>query len=67
LAFIEEQVEVSMNLSRNLSFVKTLERQRLVQREHLEVLEAIRARDPARAGKAMKAHLQNALDRIFGD
>lgn len=67
LAFIEEQVEVSMNLSRNLSLVKTLERQRLVQREHLEVLEAIRARDPARAGKAMKAHLQNALDRIFGD
>lgn len=67
LAFIEEQVEVSMNLSRNLSFVKTLERQRVVQREHLEILEAIRARDPARAGKAMKAHLQNALDRIFGD
>ena len=67
LAFIEEQVEVSMNLSRNLSLVKTLERQRLVQREHLEVLEAIRARDPAQAGKAMKAHLQNALDRIFGD
>jgi DNA-binding FadR family transcriptional regulator len=63
LAFIEEQVEVSINLS----FVKTLERQRLVQREHLEVLEAIRARDPAQAGKAMKAHLQNALDRIFGD
>ncbi|KAK46886.1 GntR family transcriptional regulator [Caballeronia jiangsuensis] len=67
LAFIEEQVEVSMNLSRNLSFVKTLERQRVVQREHLEILEAIRARDPARAGNAMKAHLQNALDRIFGD
>ncbi|WP_321793581.1 FadR/GntR family transcriptional regulator [Caballeronia sp. J97] len=67
LSFIEEQVEVSMNLSRNLSFVKTLERQRLVQREHLDVLEAIRARDPARAGKAMRAHLENALERMFGE
>jgi len=67
LSFIEEQVEVSMNLSRNLSFVKTIERQRVVQREHLEVLEAIRARDAARAGKAMKAHLENAIVRMFGD
>ncbi|WP_250515052.1 FadR/GntR family transcriptional regulator [Caballeronia sp. INDeC2] len=67
LSFIEEQVEVSMNLSRNLSFVKTLERQRVVQREHLEVLEAIRTRDSVRAGKAMRAHLENALDRMFGD
>jgi len=67
LSFIEEQVEVSMNLSRNLSFVKTIERQRVVQREHLQVLEAIRARDAARAGKAMKAHLENAIVRMFGD
>jgi GntR family transcriptional regulator, transcriptional repressor for pyruvate dehydrogenase complex len=66
MSFIEEQVEVSMNLSRNLSFVKTLERQKLVQREHLDVLEAIRARDSARAGEAMRAHLRNALDRMFG-
>lgn len=66
LSFIEEQVVFSMNLSRNLSLVKTIERQRLVQAEHLEVLEAIRARDPARAGRAMRAHLENALDRMFG-
>jgi GntR family transcriptional regulator, transcriptional repressor for pyruvate dehydrogenase complex len=67
LSSIEEQVEFSMNLSRNLSYVKTLERQRLVQREHLDVLEAIRARNPERAGKAMKTHLANALDRMFGN
>ncbi|SAL22746.1 GntR family transcriptional regulator [Caballeronia terrestris] len=66
MTFIEEQVVFSMNLSRNLSLVKTLERQRLVQAEHLEVLEAIRAHDPERAGRAMKAHLENALDRMFG-
>ncbi|SAL45278.1 FadR/GntR family transcriptional regulator [Caballeronia humi] len=66
MTFIEEQVVFSMNLSRNLSLVKTLERQRLVQAEHLEVLEAIRAHDSERAGRAMKAHLENALDRMFG-
>jgi DNA-binding FadR family transcriptional regulator len=66
MSFIEEQVVFSMNLSRNLSLVKTIERQRLVQAEHLEVLEAIRARDPERAGRAMRAHLENALDRMFG-
>ncbi|SAL10234.1 GntR family transcriptional regulator [Caballeronia arvi] len=66
LSFIEEQIEFGMNLSRNLSFVKTLERQRVVQREHREVLDAIRARDSARAGKAMKSHLENAVERMFG-
>ncbi|SAK56989.1 GntR family transcriptional regulator [Caballeronia pedi] len=66
LSFIEEQIAFSMNLSRNLSFVKTLERQRLVQREHLDVLDAIRSRDPVRAGRAMRAHLENAVDRMFG-
>jgi DNA-binding FadR family transcriptional regulator len=67
LSFIEEQVVFSMNLSRNLSLVKTLERQRLVQREHLDVLDAIRAREAASAADAMKTHLENALDRMFGD
>jgi GntR family transcriptional regulator, transcriptional repressor for pyruvate dehydrogenase complex len=66
LSFMEEQIVVSMNLSRNLSLAKTVERQRLVQREHREVLDAIKARNPARAGQAMKAHLENALDRMFG-
>ncbi|KND60230.1 transcriptional regulator, GntR family protein [Candidatus Burkholderia verschuerenii] len=67
LTFIEEQVMFSMNLSRRLSLVKTLERQQLVQREHRDVLDAIHDRDPARAGRAMKAHIENALERMFGD
>jgi DNA-binding FadR family transcriptional regulator len=66
MSYIEEQVVFSMNLSRNLSLVKTVERQRLVQAEHLAVLDAIRARDPARAGKAMREHLERALERMFG-
>lgn len=63
LSFMEEQVVFSMNLP----LVKTLERQRLVQREHHDIFEAIRARDSVCAGQAMKSHLGNALERMFGD
>jgi DNA-binding FadR family transcriptional regulator len=66
MSFIEEQILFSMNLSRNLSLVKTLERRRLVQAEHLAVLEAIRRKDGPAAGRAMRAHLENALERMFG-
>ncbi|MEX3927869.1 FadR/GntR family transcriptional regulator [Paraburkholderia sp. BR10936] len=66
LSGIQEQMVFSMNLSRNLSLVKSIERQRLVQQEHLEVLEAIRARDPERASTAMRAHLERAVNRMFG-
>jgi GntR family transcriptional repressor for pyruvate dehydrogenase complex len=66
MSFIEEQIVFSMNLSRNLSLVKTIERQRLVQAEHLAVLEAIRRKDSAAAEHAMRTHLENALERMFG-
>lgn len=66
LSSIHEQMVFSMNLSRNLSLVKSVERQRLVQREHQEVLEAIRARDPERAAQAMRMHLEHAVERMFG-
>jgi DNA-binding GntR family transcriptional regulator len=33
-------------------------------REHLEVLDALLARDPERAERAMRAHLQNATDYL---
>ncbi|MCX5543507.1 FadR/GntR family transcriptional regulator [Paraburkholderia sp. CNPSo 3076] len=66
LSGIQEQMVFSMNLSRNLSLVKSIERQRLVQQEHLEVLEAIQARDAERASTAMRAHLERAVSRMFG-
>ncbi|CAD6526796.1 HTH-type transcriptional regulator LutR [Paraburkholderia hiiakae] len=66
LSGIQEQMVFSMNLSRNLSLVKSIERQRLVQQEHLEVLEAIQARDAERASNAMRAHLERAVNRMFG-
>jgi GntR family transcriptional regulator, transcriptional repressor for pyruvate dehydrogenase complex len=66
LSGIQEQMVFSMNLSRNLSLVKSIERQRLVQQEHFEVLEAVRARDPERASSAMRMHLERAVNRMFG-
>jgi GntR family transcriptional regulator, transcriptional repressor for pyruvate dehydrogenase complex len=66
LSGIQEQMVFSMNLSRNLSLVKSIERQRVVQQEHLEVLEAIQARDAERAAQAMRDHLERAVSRMFG-
>ncbi|MFB9128237.1 FadR family transcriptional regulator [Paraburkholderia dipogonis] len=66
MSFIEEQILFSMNLSRNLSLVKTVARQRLVQEEHRAVLDAIRRKDAPGAANAMRAHLENALERMFG-
>lgn len=66
LSGIQEQMVFSMNLSRNLSLVKSIERQRLVQQEHFEVLEAVRARDSERASRAMRTHLEHAVNRMFG-
>lgn len=66
LSGIQEQMVFSMNLSRNLSLVKSVERQRIVQQEHLEVLEAIQARDAVRASEAMRKHLEHAVSRMFG-
>ncbi|MBB3258505.1 DNA-binding FadR family transcriptional regulator [Paraburkholderia bannensis] len=66
LSGIQEQMVFSMNLSRNLSLVKSIERQRIVQQEHLEVLEAIQARDAVRASEAMREHLEHAVNRMFG-
>lgn len=63
---IEEQITFSMNLSRNLSLAKSVERQRLAQNEHFAVLDTIRRGDAPGAEQAMRAHLNNALDRMFG-
>jgi GntR family transcriptional regulator, transcriptional repressor for pyruvate dehydrogenase complex len=66
LSSIQEQMVFSMNLSRNLSLVKSVERQRLVQLEHLTVLKAIQQHDAERAAQAMRQHLEQAIERMFG-
>ena len=66
IASMQEQVLVSMNLMRNLSLLKSVERQKLVQAEHEVILKALKDRDPAAAALAMRNHLENARNRMFG-
>ncbi|MDR5783456.1 GntR family transcriptional regulator [Caballeronia sp. LZ065] len=66
LSLIEEQIVFTSNLSQTLSPLNALERQRLVQQELLEVLEAIEGHDGANAAAAMDAHLRKSLERMFG-
>lgn len=66
LSFMEEQVVASINLLRNLSLVKSMERQQQVQAEHLAILDAIKAHDAPAAAAAMREHLESACSRMFG-
>lgn len=66
IASMQQHILFSMNLMRNLTLVKSTERQMLVQSEHFAVVQALRARDSHAAGTAMRQHLENARDRMFG-
>ena len=65
LEMLAEQVRVGMTVMRNLSLLKPADRLRLVQDEHLAVLDAIRQRDAERASEAMAIHIDNARRRMF--
>lgn len=54
-----------MNLTRNLSLTKPQERMQLVQQEHYAILDAIRDRNAGAARTAMRAHVENARNRVF--
>lgn len=66
IASMQAQVVFSMNLMRNLSLVKSAERRKLVQDEHAVIVQALRQRDAQAAATAMRVHLENARDRMFG-
>ncbi len=66
IAQMQEQMLVSMNLMRNLSLTKSVERQQLVQAEHAAIVAALRRHDGPGASQAMRRHLVNARDRMFG-
>ena len=66
IASMQAQVLLSMTLMRNLSLLKSVERQKLVQAEHEVLLAALKRRDGPGAGQAMRAHLENAKNRMFG-
>jgi DNA-binding FadR family transcriptional regulator len=67
LTHVRPHMEFGMNLLRNLSLNKTAERIERVQSEHGAVLAAIEQRDPQAAQLAMRKHLINTRQRMFGD
>src|SRR5215217_4493500 len=62
---LQAHIAVGMNLTRNLSMLRTDARLRLVQDEHAAILAAIAARDAAAARVAMETHIENARRRMF--
>lgn len=54
-----------MELARNATDRKSLERVRTTQAEHLEIIDAIVRRSPTDAAQAIRAHVLNAKRRIF--
>lgn len=54
-----------MNVTRNLSMTKARSRLELVQQEHYEIFDAIKAHDGPGASAAMRAHIENARRRVF--
>lgn len=66
IASIQPHMEFGMNLLRNFSLHRTDERMARVQSEHGDIVAAIAARDADAAGRAMRLHLENSRQRMFG-
>lgn len=62
---IRPHILFGMNLSKTLSKTFSDHHLACVLKEHVEVLKAIAARDPESARDAMRAHIENAKQRIF--
>ena len=54
-----------MELARNATDKKSVERVRTTQAEHREIIDAIERRAPTQAAEAIRAHILNAKRRIF--
>jgi DNA-binding FadR family transcriptional regulator len=62
---LQPHIAFGMSLTRNLSLLRTRERLRLVQDEHVAILRAIEAHDAEAARALMEAHIENARQRMF--
>lgn len=56
-----------MNVTRSLSLTRSQKRLRVVQEEHLRIIEAIFASDGDLARSTMRQHIDNARHRALGD
>jgi len=65
LTNLRDSVTVGMNLARNLSLLKPKQRLQQVQDEHIQIIQAIRARDGDKARVLMRKHIENAKARVF--
>ncbi len=62
---MKSNILTGMNLTRNLSLTKPQDRLVLVQEEHHAIFNAIEKRDPEASRLAMRAHVENARNRVF--
>jgi len=58
-------IAVGMNITRHLTRMRTPAHIRIVQDEHVAVVDAIRRRDAGGAAEAMRRHVLNARERMF--
>lgn len=65
MSSLEDSISRGIGITRTLSLMRPQERLLAVQREHLEVYDAIMAHDADRARQAMRTHLENARRRVF--
>lgn len=64
-ASMQSNIITGMNLTRNLSLAKSVDRLRLVQAEHYRIFDAIKNQEPEAARMAMRSHIENARRRVF--
>jgi GntR family transcriptional repressor for pyruvate dehydrogenase complex len=62
---LRTHVLAGMNITRSLSLRRSQKRVRLVQDEHVAIVEAMRRRDPDAASQHMRAHIIAARRRMF--
>ncbi len=62
---MKANILTGLNLTRNLSRTKSLERMELVQREHYQILDALERGDQDAARVAMRFHVESARKRVF--
>lgn len=65
LQSLKENIKEGMNLTRNLSLKASDTRLKLVQDEHLAIVDAIENKDAESAEKSMRIHLESARRRMF--